>query len=554
MKKSPTSEAQQAVKKELADLKSKITIETVTIEDGNSGDKKEVLHAVIPSIYVLGKNLENLSESAKSFFKDVKSAEFTAYFASHNATESNLKRLHNLCPNLETVDLRNTEQEPVPARYFETLNQFENLSSFNFLSEFFQGYNSKEFESISFSFRNLQKLMPNANLDVEVKDKRESLSLSITQLDLDKIDADLRVDGNPLSLETRALFASVRSVALSGRFAEKDSFETNLRKLHKLAPNLEGLDMDVASRDGYISEVRDCSYLENFTKLKRLELPVPLVADFKFLNKLNITDLALSIPIANSDARESYIYRSTESISRLLSEVEDYQLESIEKFSARYCRLSQEVFKKLCENIDGLQDLALSADMVDDFSSLSEKMSRLENLEIISLQTSKGFNLPSLKRLELISPKSSADFSLIADGVENLEALKISSSYDNERGNSFEWTKVFEGVAKLQKLETMSIERETNCPMVQSGSSYSYYLGSTETINDSVIDQLTQAEKLKNFDIYGFELEGVELEGYSPNIIGEAVANLVAKRRSKPDSTIEPQALTKLEKDHEHII
>ena len=183
-------------------------------------------------------------------------------------------------------------------------------------------------------------------------------------------------------------------------------------------------------------------------------------------------------------------------------------------------------------------------------------MPRLENLEIISLHTSKGFNLPSLKRLELVSPER-ADFSVIAEGVENLEALKISSSYDNECKHAFKWSKVFEGAAKLQKLATMSISRQTQSPMVRNGDSYSSYSGGagTEEINDSVINQLLQAENLKNFNIdgFGFEVEGVEVKGRFPNI-GKEVANLVAKRRSQPDSTVDPQAVTKLEKDHDHII
>lgn len=565
MSKNQTSEnvpeIQQAVEKELADLRSKITIKTVMIEDENSGDKKEVLHAAITDLYKLGNNLENLSESAKSFFKNIKSAEFTASFSAQDTTDFHLKNLRNLCPNLETVSLRNTYQEPVPTRYFATLDQFENLkNSFDYFGESYEGYESKAFEAISHSFLRAKELMPQARLEVEVKDKkevaknRESLRLTLSQADLDQIDDDLRVGGNPLSLETRALFSSVRSITLSGEFAERNSFETNLKKLHKLAPNLEGLDIDVQSLEGYIEGVRDFSYLENFTKLKRLQLPVPLVADFKFLNKLNLTDLDATIPISTNN--QGYRSRTSESISRLLSEVEDHQLESLEKFSARYCPISQEVFEKLCENVDGLQDLTLSADKLSDFSSLSKKMLRLENLEIISLQTSEGFNLPNLKRLELVSPRR-ADFSVIADGIKDLESLTISSSYDNESKRDFKWSKVFEGAAKLQKLETMSIGREIQSPMMQNGSSYSSYSGgaSRETINDSVINQLLQAKKLKNFDIngFGFEVEGVELKGHFPDI-GKEVTNLVAKRRFQPDSTIDPQAVAKLGKDHDHTI
>jgi len=81
MSKSKTSETLQLLQQELVDLGSEIKISIIT--DSTSGEERGVLHAPLRAMdfHCFGDDLEKLSESAKSFFKTVQSAEYGTNFA-----------------------------------------------------------------------------------------------------------------------------------------------------------------------------------------------------------------------------------------------------------------------------------------------------------------------------------------------------------------------------------------------------------------------------------------------------------------------------------------
>lgn len=362
----------------------------------------------------------------------------------------------------------------------------------------------------------------------------------------------MSIDGNLLSLSLKALFAGTNSIRLTGEFSGENVFQDNLEKLHKLSPNLEALHLQVFG-DNYIAEVQDFSNLAKFTNLKRLTIPAPLVQDFAFLNELKITELTANNPSSEiTQQLKLYQARSAEGITSLLR-VYDDALQSLKKLDMRYCPISQEIFEKLCENVVCCKDLSLGAQKITDFSSLSE-MQELENLKVVSLNTSKGFNLSNLKHLELVDPELK-DFSAIAPRVRNLETLEIESSYKNECKHSFKWSEVFDGVAELQELKKIIIDRKTSSPMTCIGGGVSRYSsgGADEVkINDQVIGKFLSARNLGSFRVNGFQLyiDGVAACRIS---VGDEVEKLVTQRREKqrlapqirehqPDSSISPQS------------